>query len=97
MAKRYGTCALCGAETQLTFEHIPPRCAFNNHPAKSYSGDELIKTIAGEKRKPWDLSGLKYSNDQKGFGMYSLCSKCNSYTGKYYGNEYKKFAYGFMV
>ena len=31
MAKKvHGICCICGQETELTFEHIPPRAAFNH-------------------------------------------------------------------
>lgn len=51
-----------------------------------------MKAICDEERSPWDYSDLKYTQKQRGVGMYSLCSKCNNLTGKYYGNEYIKFA-----
>lgn len=35
MAKRVkGTCCICGQEADLTFEHIPPRAAFNRFNTK---------------------------------------------------------------
>lgn len=87
-----GKCHICQEETELTFEHIPPHKAFNSHTVKIIEGEELIKTICDESKIPWDYSNLKYSLNQKGMGMYSLCSRCNNLTGKYYGNEYIKFA-----
>ena len=90
----YGTCALCGKECNLTFEHIPPKAAFNSRPLKVYNGDSLIETVTGS-RKPWDLSGLKYNNQQRGMGYYSLCGDCNSYTGTFYGEAYKNVADSF--
>ena len=89
-----GKCALCGKECKLTFEHIPPRAAFNSTPAKPVSMEELLKNgnISGKERLPWDTKGLKYQNQQKGMGRYSLCRTCNSYTGKHYGDAYASFA-----
>lgn len=44
MGKRpRGKCALCRKECELTFEHIPPRTAFNSTPVKPVSGDKIIK------------------------------------------------------
>ena len=43
MAKHYGKCALCGRECELTFEHIPPRGAFNSTPARPVLGTEIFK------------------------------------------------------
>lgn len=89
-----GRCALCGKECKLTFEHIPPKAAFNSTPAKPVSIEELLKggNFTGKERLPWDTEGLKYQNQQKGMGRYSLCKTCNSYTGKYYGDAYANFA-----
>ena len=90
MAKKvYGKCALCGKEGELSFEHIPPKAAFNEQPAKPISGVEFLQD---GNRYPWDATGLQYQNLQQGMGMYSLCEACNSLTGSLYGNEYKEFA-----
>lgn len=83
-----GKCALCRKEEELTFEHIPPRAAFNSSPAKPVSGDEIL----GRDTVPWDLDGLHYYNQQKGMGKYSLCKSCNNNTGAWYAQDYIKFA-----
>jgi hypothetical protein len=95
MAKRYGKCALCGQECELTFEHIPPRGAFNSTPARPVSGTELFKesTLNDDSRMPWDTSGLRYDNQQQGMGRYSLCQNCNNNTGSWYGDMYVTFAH----
>lgn len=87
-----GKCHICQKEGKLTFEHIPPHKAFNFQRAKSIEGEEIEKVICDSDRMPWDYSNLKYVSKQRGMGMYSLCQKCNNLTGKYYGNEYIKFA-----
>lgn len=93
--QHFGKCALCGKETTLTFEHIPPKKALNSRRAKIYTGDEVISLMIGEDgRDPWDADGLQFENQQSGMGLYSLCSKCNSFTGAKYGQEYVKFAIG---
>lgn len=92
MEKYIGKCALCRKECELTFEHIPPRKAFNWVPEKTISGEQLINSIAEKSRKPWDFSNLKYNNDQKGTGTYSLCQSCNNITGTWYGDDYVYFA-----
>lgn len=92
MGKHFGKCALCGKKCNLTFEHIPPRKAFNWTPEKTVSGDQLINCVADESRKPWDFSGLKYNNDQRGSGAYTLCPSCNNLTGTWYGDDYVTFA-----
>lgn len=86
-----GKCALCGKETEMTFEHIPPRSCFNSFPVKPVSGEKLIRSMAAGQCKPCDTSGLEYINMQSGMGKRSLCSACNSITGKWYGQDYAKF------
>lgn len=85
MEKHYGKCALCRQECELSFEHIPPRAAFNSTPAKPVTGEGLLD----DNRMPWDTTGLKYTNQQRGMGRFSLCQKCNSDTGSWYGDDYK--------
>ncbi len=79
-SKNIGHCRICGKYTQLTFEHIPPRDALNNYPARMYSGDELLKKYRGEPGR--------YRNQQKGMGGYTLCSSCNNNTGQWYAPAY---------
>lgn len=90
-----GKCRLCGKETTLTFEHVPPEAAFNNESVKLIDGDECLKTITDLNRAPWDFSGLKYKIQQKGNGDYYLCEKCNNTTGAWYVPYYRNFIYGF--
>lgn len=91
--KKFGKCAICGKECKLTYEHIPPRKAFNNKNVKGYFGDEVLELVTTANRKPWDTSGLKYVQMQKGTGKYSLCKSCNNYTGSKYGEFYNDFVY----
>lgn len=91
--KKTGKCALCGRERELTFEHIPPRAAFNSTPAKPVSGAELFSEKGlDDNRMPWDTSGLRYDNQQQGMGRYTLCSECNNNTGSWYGDSYVELA-----
>lgn len=90
----FGKCSLCGKERKLTFEHIPPRSAFNNTPIKPVNGIDVLKDNG---RMPWDISGLKYENQQKGFGLYSLCQQCNNTTGRLYGNSYADLSQKFSL
>lgn len=94
MAKHFGKCALCGKECELTFEHIPPRAAFNSKPVRPVT---LQAILAGPEREPWDISGLKYINQQQGMGIYSLCKACNNDTGTWYGDAYREFAQKAML
>lgn len=94
MAKHKGKCALCGKEGKLTFEHIPPRAAFNSKPVRPVTLEAILE---GPDREPWDISGLKYINQQQGMGLHSLCASCNNDTGAWYGDAYRDFAHRGML
>lgn len=82
MAKKiHGICCICGRETELTFEHIPPRAAFNHFNLRLY--DFFNYTLH---------NNTKYTPAQKGAGKHSLCSSCNNLTGEWYGAAYAEFA-----
>lgn len=86
----YGSCALCGKYMKMTFEHIPPRGAFNSRKAKIISGNDYINGLSMDSFE--ELSELPYKEEQRGKGDYSLCADCNSLTGSYYGQDYIDFA-----
>lgn len=82
MAKSvHGVCCICGKDTKLTFEHIPPRAAFNHFGLKLYDYLDFILR-----------DNTRYKQTQKGAGKYSLCSSCNNQTGEWYGSAYAEFA-----
>lgn len=88
MGKRtqYGTCHLCLTEGPLSFEHIPPRSAFNDQPVHVKEFDDLV---VGNRIVDNGKPGRK---QQRGAGKFSLCAKCNNETGKLYGDAYKSWA-----
>lgn len=94
MGSNFGKCALCGKECELTFEHIPPRAAFNSDRVRPVAGKVLMskEVLEDHDRMPWDTSGLPYQNMQKGMGAFSLCADCNNNTGSWYGDAYVEFA-----
>ena len=79
-----GVCRLCGANGPLSFEHVPPRSAFNDSPAFLQTLEEWTSEAEGGVR-----SGKL---QQRGFGGYTLCERCNNVTGSWYGSEYVKWA-----
>lgn len=85
--KKIGTCCICGKEGKLSFEHVPPRSAFNDHPIFVANIKELIGNWDGE------LRSIKGKVHQLGAGDYTLCEKCNSDTGAWYGNAFADWAY----
>jgi hypothetical protein len=82
-----GECCICGCVGKLTFEHVPPRAAFNDRGVFEAKIDDLLggKWLQGEQ-----LTGGKYV--QRGAGRHSLCAKCNNDTGAWYGTAYVDFA-----
>ena len=70
-----GICRLCGVYKELSFEHIPPKKAFNNYPL-------VFKTISDL------LNERSYTKYRRGMGDYSLCEDCNSRTGDWYAEAF---------
>lgn len=90
--KHPGNCKLCGQFKELTFEHVPPKKAFNSTAVKVFPFDEVIKLYTcTDGRMPWDVSGLKGKIQQKGGGGYYLCREFNNNTGSWYIEEYIRF------
>ena len=76
-------CKICNALCPLSFEHIPPKSAFNNRPVYRKSLAELARD-----ENPLN-SGPK---SQKGYGERTICIRCNNNTGAWYGSAYADFA-----
>ena len=87
ITKNYGHCAICGKYGKLTFEHIPPKKAWNSTKANVYSLGEQLKRSEG---KP-----SKHEIQQQGMGRYSLCKDCNNNTGSWYAQAYIDFVHIF--
>ncbi len=85
-----GKCAVCGQIGKLTFEHLPPRTANNKRPSKNYKLEDVLNATSHLDHFPNSLKGVKYKMQNRGFGKYSLCFKCNNYFGRYYVPEYSK-------
>src|SRR6056297_1324976 len=81
-----GQCHLCLTEGPLSFEHIPPKSAFNDRPVHVKEFDDLIV----DNRVVDD--GKPGRKQQRGAGKFSLCAKCNNKTGSWYGDAYKTWA-----
>lgn len=83
ITKKQVNCALCGLETKLTFEHIPPKCAFNNDSIYIQTHEQMVKTES-------PLYGKK-SLSHRGFGKFCLCASCNNATGNWYAKDFCDF------
>ena len=85
---RIGVCHLCGANGPLSFEHVPPKSAFNDSPVHQNKLEEIIKLNSLD-----DSEIRKGRKNQRGNGEFTLCSRCNNDTGAWYGNAYVEWAW----
>jgi hypothetical protein len=80
-------CCICGCIGKLTFEHVPPRAAFNEHRVFEADIEKLLAGKWAPGERPTDGAWK-----QRGAGRYSLCGKCNNDTGAWYGESYVQVA-----
>jgi hypothetical protein len=80
----FGICHICGQEKKLSFEHVPPRAAFNDRPVLRTAFEDFLCS-----ENPDEIKG---EIQQRGAGAHTLCEKCNSDTGSWYGGPYAKWA-----
>jgi hypothetical protein len=76
-----GACHLCGIYGPLSFEHVPPRAAFNDRPVLRYTFEQVLNSRLGQPIEGGTVS-------QKGAGAYTLCGRCNNNTGSWYGKHF---------
>ena len=84
---RFGKCSVCGSVGRLTFEHVPPKAAFNDHP-RLFSNilDFVEDSEVGDPRR------ARRHKQPRGVGAETLCDRCNNVTGSWYGNAYVAWA-----
>lgn len=75
-----GECAICGANTFLNEEHLPPQAAFNNVTYTEHDFLELLKYKSFKKSKNKPKQG--------GVRFNSICFDCNNFTGTNYVPSY---------
>jgi hypothetical protein len=80
--RQRGRCRICGERRRLTYEHVPPRRAYNSDALQSY---ELAEWWEKEAGRP-----ARYRSDQRGAGEYALCGSCNNNTGAWYVPEFTR-------
>jgi hypothetical protein len=86
--KIFGKCHICGNTRELSFEHVPPRAAFNDKRVIRAKFEETIGLGPDEI--------VKGPIQQRGVGEYTLCVKCNSDTGGWYGGKFVAWCYQAM-
>lgn len=87
-AAKTGTCAVCGRDGPLSFEHVPPRKAFNERRVFQANARwmlEQARTIEEFRNPPGSYA-------QKGAGGHTLCQRCNNDTGSWYAAAYVDWA-----
>ena len=88
MKNTIGVCRLCGKTGKLSYEHTPPAKAFNDQRVLEMNVKGLL---FGKTPLSTILKDPKGKTNQRGAGGYTLCEKCNSITGSWYGNQYVEF------
>ncbi len=86
-SKRVGHCSICGSQGQLTFEHIPPKAAFNK---RGVLYNDMNDFLAVDPYADPRFAPKRKGN--RGAGGFTLCSRCNNDTGAWYGNAYVDWA-----
>jgi hypothetical protein len=88
-----GICRVCARKAQLTFEHIPPKSAFNNN--KFFFTTNIHPLLDKRNARTFeDLTSFDKSTAKKnqgGIGIHSLCGFCNNLFGTYYVRAYKEW------
>jgi hypothetical protein len=80
-----GICRICGQQKELSFEHIPPKSAFNDRRYIELKFEDMIGL------GPDDI--IKGPIHQGGIGKHTLCGKCNNDTGSWYGGRFVDWCY----
>lgn len=87
---REKTCHLCLRDVKLTYEHVPPKRAFN--------GNRRLWELLNPRMGPVDHAGRRIGNPQSyrrewqaGFRVRTLCEQCNNRTGAASAATYVRF------
>ena len=86
--RREGNCHICGTYGKLSFEHVPPKSAFNDRPICT---PDIRKII--QESDPDIIRELRGKTSQLGAGGYTLCEPCNNNTGHWFGAYYASWTY----
>lgn len=70
-----GHCRLCGNYKKLSFEHVPPKSAFNDHQVLFQTMQDMLR-------------GHSFKKFPRGIGSFSLCEDCNTKTGAWYAEAF---------
>ena len=87
MTRPVGACSICGVIAPLSYEHVPPKSAFNR--SRVFVGDS--KRLFRPKSYEQYFSP-KGTYDQRGAGGYTICESCNNNPGSWYVPSYVEWA-----
>lgn len=76
MARPEGICHICGTYGVLSFEHVPPRSAFNKDAVRLETLEQQLERGLG--------TNSRGRVQQRGAGEFTLCERCNNSTGDWY-------------
>lgn len=79
---RVGKCCICGNFRELSFEHFPPKSAYNKGRIFKVVDFMDWNSDKGTWKRKKEIRG--------GLGAYTLCRKCNNIVGRY-AREYKEW------
>ncbi len=82
-----GICRICKKKTELSFEHIPPKAAFNKYT--KFRSVPYLEYVQNSHRKDYKPTSKL---QQGGLGDYCLCRNCNTFLGQNYVPDYFKMA-----
>jgi len=88
-----GICKVCGRFSELSYEHVPPKSAFNNN--KNYYISHINPLIKNRNAETFDelrkIDSKNITKKQGGIGFYSLCRNCNTNFGTWYVRAYSEW------
>ena len=80
---RLGVCRLCGQKGELSFEHVPPKAAYNDQTVFRMEVEKFYELEDGQRPRGFQKRG--------GWGYHSLCIPCNNMTGRMYAPSFIKW------
>lgn len=83
-ARPEGKCRICGRFALLSWEHVPPESAYNEH--------RVVRASQAQMQTPGPWDGRRGQIEQRGSGAFTLCEPCNNNTGAWYAKEYAAWA-----
>lgn len=91
--KIIGVCRVCARKTELTYEHIPPKSAFNNY--KFFYTTNVHPLLDKKEARTFEeltsFDKRTAKKNQGGIGLHSLCGYCNNLFGTHYVRAYKEW------